>query len=176
MVELAFTYIDQKFNKQLDMRFTIPKMKYKGDTVAFQRIKARKGPKIQEVEMSEEEKKIMEEKALEEERRREALREKEPKFKLFCILDGRLNKDFSNREYLGQIVKNAFEGEVGDENDRWTTLVESFDMKQQYDVFEEYDGLNNEDAQGLLLVVTLPLLTRGHAIQCHVLHDEHIMV
>ena len=49
-------------------------------------------------------------------------------------------------------------------------------MRQQFDVFEEYDGLNHEDAQGLLLVVTLPLLTRGHAIQCHVLHDEHIMV
>ena len=50
--------------------------------------------------MSEEEKKLLQEKALEEERRREAIREKEPKFKLFCILDGRLNKDFANREYL----------------------------------------------------------------------------
>jgi hypothetical protein len=100
MVELAFTYIDQKFNRQLDMRFSIPKMKYKGDTVQWQRIKARKGPKIQEVEMSEEEKKLLQENALEEERRREAIREKEPKFTLFCILDSRLNKDFASKEYL----------------------------------------------------------------------------
>jgi len=70
-------------------------MKYKGDTVEFQRIKVKKGPKIQEVEMTEEEKQQMEEKAMEEERRREAVREKEPKFKLYCVMDGRLNKDFS---------------------------------------------------------------------------------
>jgi hypothetical protein len=49
-------------------------------------------------------------------------------------------------------------------------------MGQQTDVFEEYDGLNSEDAQGLLMVVHLPLLSRGHAIQCHVLHNENIMV
>ena len=49
-------------------------------------------------------------------------------------------------------------------------------MGQQTDVFEEYDGLNSEDAQGLLMVVHLPLLSRGNAIQCHVLHNENIMV
>jgi len=49
-------------------------------------------------------------------------------------------------------------------------------MKQQYDVFEEYDGLNNADAKGMLLVVKLPLLARGHAVQCHILEDEHLMV
>ena len=43
-------------------------------------------------------------------------------------------------------------------------------------MFEEHDGLNHEDAKGMLLVVKLPLLARGHAIQCHVLADEHIMV
>ena len=32
------------------------------------------------------------------------------------------------------------------------------------DVFEEYDGMNDEEAEGLLLEVTFPLLTRGHAI------------
>lgn len=49
-------------------------------------------------------------------------------------------------------------------------------MKEQLDVFEEYDGLNSVDASGLLLVVTLPLLTRGHAIQCHVLDNEYLQV
>ena len=43
-------------------------------------------------------------------------------------------------------------------------------------MLEEYDGLNNVDADGILLVVTLPLLTRGHAIQCHVLDQEYIQV
>jgi hypothetical protein len=49
-------------------------------------------------------------------------------------------------------------------------------MKEQYEVFEEYDGLNQEDASGLFIVVTLPMLARGHAIQCHVLSDEFIQV
>jgi len=33
MVELAFNYIAQKFERNLDLRFSIPKMKYKGATV-----------------------------------------------------------------------------------------------------------------------------------------------
>ena len=82
------------------MRFTIPKMKYKGSTIEYQRVKAKKGPKIQEVQMTEEEKAKLAEKAMEEERRREALREKEPEWKLYCIMDGRLNKDFGSQDYL----------------------------------------------------------------------------
>lgn len=177
MVELAFTYIQQKFGTTLDLQFSIPKMKYKGSTIQFQRVKAKKGPKIQEVPMTEEQRRRVEERAMEEERKREALREKEPAFKLYCILDGRLNQDFSKEEYIQSIVKASFENDhVGDEQDRWNSMVESFEMKQQYEVFEEYDGLNTEDAQGLLLVVQLPLLTRGHAIQCHVLHNEYVLV
>jgi len=103
--------------------------------------------------MTEEERHRLEEKAMEEERRREALREKEPLFKLYCILDDRLNNDFSKQEYLQTIIKKAFEEEVGDENDRWTTLLEQFEMKQQFDVFEEYDGLNQVDAHGIMIVV-----------------------
>jgi hypothetical protein len=166
MVELAFTYIEQKFGVRLDMRFTIPKMKYKGSTIQFQRVKAKKGgPKIQEVPMTEEERKRVEERAMEEERRREALREKEPEFTLYCILDGRLNDDFSKEDYITSIIKASFDNDhVGDEQDRWNALTEQFEMKQQYDVFEEFDGLNTVDAQGLLLVVQLPLLARGHAI------------
>ena len=56
VVELAFNHIYQKHQHQLDLRFTIPKMKYKGSTVQYQRVRAKKGPKIQEMEMSEEEK------------------------------------------------------------------------------------------------------------------------
>lgn len=39
-------------------------MKYKGKTIEYQRVRAKKGPKIQEVEMSEEERKALEAKGL----------------------------------------------------------------------------------------------------------------
>lgn len=115
--------------------------------------------------MSEEERKRMEDKAMEEERKREAKREKEPKFKLYCILDRMINKEFSTESYINKIIQMTFEHEVaGGVEDRWQQLIESFELKEQFDVMEEYDGLNAEDAQGIMLVVTLPLLTRGHAI------------
>jgi PIH1 N-terminal domain len=68
VVELAFSHIQQKGAHELDLRFTIPKMKYKGKTVQFQRVRAKKGPKITEVgreEMSEEERVQMENRSLE---------------------------------------------------------------------------------------------------------------
>lgn len=33
VIELAFDYVNQKYGIQLDIRFTIPKLKYKGATV-----------------------------------------------------------------------------------------------------------------------------------------------
>jgi len=41
-------------------------MKYKGSTVQYQRVRAKKGPKIQQVEITEEERKKLEQKGLEE--------------------------------------------------------------------------------------------------------------
>ena len=78
VIELAFNYIAQKFSQELDLRFTMPKLKYKGATLQFQRIKAKKGPKIEEVEMTPEERAELERKAFEEEKRKEALQEKKP--------------------------------------------------------------------------------------------------
>jgi len=46
MVELAFNYVHTKFNRVLDPRFSIPKIKYKGDTIQYQRVRAKKTPKI----------------------------------------------------------------------------------------------------------------------------------
>ena len=127
--------------------------------------------------MTEEEKKELEQRALEEEKRREALREKEPQWKLYCIMDQRLNKDFGNQEYLQRLIKESFDTDcVGDDKDRWAQLLDTFTLKQQFDVFEEYDGLNASEAEGLLMVVTLPLLSRGHAIQCHLLSDSYLQV
>lgn len=59
--------------------------------------------------MTEEERKAMEQRAFEEERRKEAMREKEPAWSLFCVLDERLNKEFANQAYLEQLVKEEFE-------------------------------------------------------------------
>ena len=35
MVELAFNYIFQKYQMELDLRYTVPKLNYKGATVQF---------------------------------------------------------------------------------------------------------------------------------------------
>ena len=143
MVEVCFNYIQQKFEKQLDMKFTIPKMKYKGATISYQRVKAKKSARIQEVPMTPEERAELERRALEEERRKEAMREKEPQWKLFCVLDERLNKEFARDGYLQTVIKDAFENDAtGDEKDRWSQLAENFELKQQFDVLEEYDGMN----------------------------------
>ena len=48
--ELVFTYIKQKYTHTLNPRFTVPKMNYKGKTVQLQRVRAKKGPKIQQIE------------------------------------------------------------------------------------------------------------------------------
>ena len=64
-----------------------------------------------------------------------------------------------------------FEEQAGDEQDRWETLTKSLKLKQELDVFEEYDGLNHEDAKLFVLVVSLPLLVRGHAVSVRVLDD-----
>ena len=52
----------------LSPRFTIPKMKYKGATVQWQRVKAKRGPKIQEVELTDEERAALEKKGFEEQK------------------------------------------------------------------------------------------------------------
>ena len=44
-----------------------------------------------------------------EEKRKEALREKEPKWKLYCIMHERLNNDFGKEDYLSTIIKDEFE-------------------------------------------------------------------
>jgi len=44
---------------------------------------------------------------------------------------------------LGKLVKDAFDNDcTGDDNDRWSYLLDNFQLKQQFEVFEEYDGMN----------------------------------
>ena len=45
VIELAFHQIKEKYGRTLNMKYSLPKMDYKGETVAFQRVRA-KTPKI----------------------------------------------------------------------------------------------------------------------------------
>ena len=69
------------------------------------------------------------------------------------------------------LISEKFEQEVGDEQDRWETLKSNLRLNEEQDVFEEYDGLNHEMAKQFILVVTLPLLVRGHAVTVKALED-----
>jgi hypothetical protein len=50
-------------------------------------------------------------------------------------------------------------------------LQETFQIKTQLDVCEEFDGLNHEEALNFVLVIDLPMLVRGHSISTRVLDD-----
>jgi len=83
-------YVNQKYTIECDPRFTIPKLKYKGTTVQYQRIKVKKGAKIQEMNsssfISEEERIRMEKQGIEEQKLKEALAEKKPEWALYCYM------------------------------------------------------------------------------------------
>ena len=75
------------------------------------------------------------------------------------------------QEYWTKVIEDQFELIAGDESDRWNSLREKFTLKQEYEIFEEFDGLNHENAHFLVLVVSLPMLVRGHAVMLQVLDD-----
>jgi hypothetical protein len=64
-----------------------------------------------------------------------------------------------------------FEFEAGDEADRWEALKNTLKLDELPDAFEEYDGLNHDTSKQFVLVVSLPLLVRGHAVSVRVLDD-----
>ena len=75
------------------------------------------------------------------------------------------------KEYWTKLIDDQFEQKAGDENDRWNTLRESFAPKQEYEIFEEFDGLNHQEAHFMVLVVNLPMLVRGHSVTLQMLDD-----
>ena len=64
----------------------MPKLSYKGATVQFQRVRAKKAPKIQEVELTQEQREELERKNLEEQKIKEAMAEKKPAWQLYFSL------------------------------------------------------------------------------------------
>lgn len=123
-------YVNQKYSIELDPRFTIPKLKYKGTTVQYQRIKVKKSPKIQEVtqqHISQEERERMEQKGLDEQRAREALQEKEPAWSIYCYMG---DDDLSRQQIWSDMIQRQFDAAAGDETDRWTMMQEQFKIEQ----------------------------------------------
>ena len=175
VVELAFNHIAQKHNHILDLRFIVPKMRYKGGTVQFQRVRAKKGPKIQEMEMTEEEKKKLEARGLEQQKMIEEVVEKTPDWEIYCVVGKPQGKDDTYydeiyspahwHELIKTLIEKSDEIGVGDSKDRLNTLAETFSLPTEESIFEEFDGLNHEDAQHLVLLVNLPVIMRGHSIQ-----------
>lgn len=121
--------------------------------------------------MTEDERRELEERALNEQRLRESMAEKEPVWQLFVDLEGR--KEYESGEYWRTKLEEEAEMYAGDEADRWASLSETFSLNTDGGKFEEYDGLNHDGAKNLVLLVHLPMLMRGHAIQTQI-KDEFL--
>ena len=50
-------------------------------------------------------------------------------------------------------------------------MRESFTLKQELDVFEEFDGMNHEGAKHMVMVVQLPLMVRGNSVHIRAFDD-----
>lgn len=170
VVELAFNYIFQKHQIELDLRYIVPKLNYKGATVQYQRIRAKKTPKIQEVELTQEQKEAMERQHLEEQKIKDAMSEKKPTWNLYYGL-GESQDVLMEKDYWLKTFEDHFEQKVGDADERWNELRENFKLGEELDVFEEFDGINHEGSKYMVLVVSLPLLVRGNGVHMRILDD-----
>ena len=119
--------------------------------------------------MTPEERAELERKGLEEHRMKAALEEKKPAWQLYYDLEG--DESITTPEYWTKVIEDQFELIAGDENDRWSALRNKFRLNQDYEIFEEFDGLNHADAHFLVLVVDLPMLVRGNAVMLSALDD-----
>lgn len=87
LVELAFEYVKQKYEKTLDLQYSVPRMKYKGKTIQYQRVRAKKDPKIEQLDskiLTEEEQKEIQERSYSKVKEHETVvKQKKPDWKLF---------------------------------------------------------------------------------------------
>ena len=91
----------------------MPKLAYKGATVQYQRVKAKKAPKIEEVELTEEQRREAEQRAFEEQKQKDALSEKQPAWKLYINLEDK--NEIMRQDFWEKMVDNQFEEMAGDE-------------------------------------------------------------
>lgn len=87
LVELSFEYVKQKYNLILDLKYSVPKLKYKGNTVQYQRIRVKKNPKIEQLDskpLTEEEQSDIQAKNYSKIKEQEIeIKQQKPKWKLF---------------------------------------------------------------------------------------------
>ncbi|CAI2367262.1 unnamed protein product [Moneuplotes crassus] len=174
LVELAFEYIKQKYELTLDLKYTVPKLKYKGKTVQFQRVRAKKDPKIEQLDsktLSEEEQKEIQERSYSKVKEHETVvKQKRPDWKLYCVSHDLKEQLYNDQWWKDQILLDKLdlipdptkEEEDEDEDQEMQNFMDERQLKTE--PIEEYDGLNDGFAY-FVIVANLDLLMRGHAIK-----------
>lgn len=92
-----------------------------------------------------------------------------PVWHFYCDMEG--DPHLLTKSYWLRFIQSKFESQAGDENDRWETLRKEINLTEVPDSLEEYDGINHECAKQFILVISLPLLVRGHSFSVKVLED-----
>ena len=72
----------------------------------------------------------MEKQGLEEQKLKEELAEKKPEWKLYYDLVGQ--ESMLSKDYWIKVIDGVFEQVAGDDEDRWKTLRQSFEVPQEF--------------------------------------------
>ena len=174
IIEFAFQSLKQKKDITLDMRYTVPKMKYKGKTIQFQRVRAKKDPKIQQLDskvLSEDEQKEIQDRNFAKVTEQEAVvKQKQPDWKLFCVDKSLSSQLFDTKWWSSQLLLDKLDllpdPNAEEEEDEEEEEIQNFkdDINLKTEAIEEYDGLNDNFAY-FVIVANLELLMRGHSIK-----------
>jgi len=164
------------------MKFIVPKLKYKGKTVQFQRVRAKKNPKIEQLDskiLTEEEQKEIQERSFSKIAEENVVKQQTPNWKLYWV-DNSLSKQLHDSEWWSsQILLDTLDllpdpnaEEEEDEDEEISNFLDDINLKAE--AIEEFDGLN-EDFSYFVVIVNLELLMRGHAI-CITTQDRKINI
>lgn len=160
LAELAFEYIKQKYNYTLSIKYTRPKLKYKGKTIQFQRVRAKKNPKIEQLDSKvlseEEQQKIQEDNYSKIKEEEDVIKQQQPQWKLFCVKSDLKDKLYDQQWWCDQILidkldilpdPNSTEDEEKNED------IDNFmdEPTIHSEIIEEYDGLNDNFAYFVLV-------------------------
>lgn len=89
---------------------------------------------------------------------------------MYCVVakEKEVHEKFTSLEFwtklIGELLKRSDELGIGDEKDRQDALAQNFRLPTEEGTVEMFDGINHEESYMLIFVVSLPVLTRGHAI------------
>ena len=174
LAELSFEYIKEKHGLELNMRFTQPNnLKYKGKTVQWQRIRAKKNPKIEQLNskpLSEEEQQKIQNENFAKVKEQAFLAQHKADWKLYCIHKQLKNVIFDSSWWEKQILIDKLEilpdpdAQDEEEKDDQIDQFMDIDFSSNFELVEEYDGLN-ENFAFYVVLVKLQMLMRGHSIK-----------